>query len=318
MKTPPRLRPFLVCAALVGLPLPAADFAPVDAAEFARCLPADAKVERLATGLGFTEGPVWLPREGILVFSDIPKDQLLRWSPGGGIAGFREPSRNANGNTLDLQGRLLTCEHSGRRVARREADGTLVTVVDRFEGRRLNSPNDIVVKADGTLWFTDPEYGLKTNPATKQREGKEQPGNFVYRHDPATGTTTAVVRDFVQPNGLAFSPDEKLLYVADSGAPRHIRVFAVGADGRLDAGRVFCQLDKGGPDGIRVDREGRVWSSSGDGVQIFQPDGRLIGRILLPESAANLCFGGPDGKTLYITARKSLYAVRTSVTGAGR
>ena len=318
MKTPPRLRPFLVCAALVGLPLPAADFAPVDAAEFARCLPADAKVERLATGLGFTEGPVWLPREGILVFSDIPKDQLLRWSPGGGIAGFREPSRNANCNTLDLQGRLLTCEHSGRRVARREADGTLVTVVDRFEGRRLNSPNDIVVKADGTLWFTDPEYGLKTNPATKQREGKEQPGNFVYRHDPATGTTTAVVRDFVQPNGLAFSPDEKLLYVADSGAPRHIRVFAVGADGRLDVGRVFCQLDKGGPDGIRVDREGRVWSSSGDGVQIFQPDGRLVGRILLPESAANLCFGGPDGKTLYITARKSLYAVRTSVTGAGR
>lgn len=318
MKTPPRLCPFLVCAALVGLPLPAADFAPVDAAEFARCLPADAKVERLATGLGFTEGPVWLPREGILVFSDIPKDQLLRWSPGGGIAGFREPSRNANGNTLDLQGRLLTCEHSGRRVARREADGTLVTVVDRFEGRRLNSPNDIVVKADGTLWFTDPEYGLKTNPATKQREGKEQPGNFVYRHDPATGTTTAVVRDFVQPNGLAFSPDEKLLYVADSAAPRHIRVFAVGADGRLDVGRVFCQLDKGGPDGIRVDREGRVWSSSGDGVQIFQPDGRLVGRILLPESAANLCFGGPDGKTLYITARKSLYAVRTSVTGAGR
>ena len=318
MKTPPRLRPFLVCAALVGLPLHAADFAPVDAAEFARCLPADAKVERLATGLGFTEGPVWLPREGILVFSDIPKDQLLRWSPGGGIAGFREPSRNANGNTLDLQGRLLTCEHSGRRVARREADGTLVTVVDRFEGRRLNSPNDLVVKADGTLWFTDPEYGLKTNPATKQREGKEQPGNFVYRHDPATSTTTAVVRDFVQPNGLAFSPDEKLLYVADSAAPRHIRVFAVGADGRLDVGRVFCQLDKGGPDGIRVDREGRVWSSSGDGVQIFQPDGRLVGRILLPESAANLCFGGPDGKTLYITARKSLYAVRTSVTGAGR
>jgi|688.fasta_scaffold43989_3 gluconolactonase len=318
MKIPPRLRPFLVCAALVGLPLPAADLAPVDAAEFARCLPTDAKVERLATGFGFTEGPVWLPREGILVFSDIPRDQILRWSPAGGIAPFREPSRNANGNTLDLQGRLLTCEHSGRRVARREADGTLVTVVDRFEGRRLNSPNDIVVKADGTLWFTDPEYGLKTNPATKQREGKEQPGNFVYRYDPATGTTTAVVRDFVQPNGLAFSPDEKLLYVADSGAPRHIRVFAVGADGRLDAGRVFCRLDQGGPDGIRVDRQGRVWSSSGDGVQVFHPEGRLVGRILLPESAANLCFGGPDGKTLYITARKSLYAVRTSVTGAGR
>ncbi|MFZ9839303.1 MAG: SMP-30/gluconolactonase/LRE family protein, partial [Opitutaceae bacterium] len=202
MNTPTRLRLLLPLLALLPAPLAAADLAPVDAAEFARCLPADAKVERLATGLGFTEGPVWLPREGLLVFSDIPKDQLLRWSPAGGVSGFREPSRNANGNTLDLQGRLLTCEHTGRRVARQEADGTLVTVVDRFEGRRLNSPNDVVVKADGTLWFTDPEYGLKTNPATKQREGKEQPGNFVYRHDPATGVTTAVVRDFVQPNGL--------------------------------------------------------------------------------------------------------------------
>lgn len=212
----------------------------------------------------------------------------------------------------------MTCEHSGRRVAVLEKDGMLRTVVDYFEGKKLNSPNDVVVKSDGTLWFTDPEYGLKTDPATKQRVGKEQPGNYVYRHDPKTGKTTAVVKDFVQPNGLAFSPDEKKLYVADSGTPRHIRVFAVAPDGTLSGGAVFCTIDKGGPDGIRVDRDGRVWSSAGDGVQIFAADGRRIGKILTPEAAANLCFGGSDGKTLFMTARKSLYSVPVLVTGAAR
>jgi gluconolactonase len=318
MKLPP---PHLVVAsfALLApavLPLPAADFQIADAAEFARCVPTGAKVEKLAGGFDFIEGPVWIKSSGYLVFSDIPKNELKQWSPTGEVKTYRAPSFNANGNTLDRTGRLLTCEHSGRRVAVQEKDGTLRTVVDSFEGKKFNSPNDVVVKSDGTLYFTDPDYGLKNDPATKQKVGKEQPGNFVYRHDPKTGRTTALVRDFSNPNGLAFSPDEKTLYIADSGAPKHIRRFAVAADGTLSGGQVFCKIDVGGPDGIRVDATGRVWSSAGDGVQIFAPDGKLIGKILVPEGPANLCFGGADGKTLFITARKSLYAIKVSVTGA--
>lgn len=298
--------------------LSAADLQPDQAAAFARCFPAGATVTKLAGDMGFIEGPVWVKSGGYLVFSDIPNDELKQWKPGGPVTTYRKPSRNANGNTLDLAGRLLSCEHSGRRVAIQEKDGTVRTVVDTFEGKKFNSPNDVVVHSDGSLWFTDPEYGLRTNPQTKQREGKEQPGNYVYRHDPKTGKTTAVVKDFVQPNGLAFSPDEKKLYVADSGSPRHIRVFDVGVNGTLSNGRVFCTIDQGGPDGIRVDTEGRVWSSAGNGVQIFAPDGQRIGKINTPESAANLCFGGEDGRTLFITARKSLYAIKVSVTGAAR
>lgn len=308
----------LAFAALIAVPLTAADFQITDAAEFARCVPAGAKVEKLTGDFSFIEGPVWIKSAGHLVFSDIPKNELKQWSPSAGVKTYRAPSFNANGNTLDLIGRLLSCEHSGRRVAVQEKDGTLRTVVDSFEGKKLNSPNDIVVKSDGTLYFTDPEYGLKTDPATKQKIGKEQPGQFVYRHDPKTGRTTAVVRDFVQPNGLAFSSDEKFLYVADSGAPKHIRRFAVAADGSLSGGEVFCALDNGVPDGIRVDTAGRVWSSAGDGVHIFAPSGKLVGKILVPEGPANLCFGGADGQTLFITARKSLYAVKVSVTGASR
>ncbi len=284
--------------------------------EFARCVPADVTVRKLAGDLMFTEGPVWIRDGGYLVFSDIPKNELKRWSEKEGVTTFRQPSHNANGNTLDRAGRLLTAEHTGRRVALQEKDGTVHTLVDAFEGKKLNSPNDVIVRSDGSVWFTDPEYGLRTNPATKQREGKEQAGNYVYRHDPKTGETRAIVKDFVQPNGLAFSPDEKHLYVADSGAPRHIRIFDVTADGTLTNGRVFCNIDRGGPDGIRVDEAGRVWSSAGDGVHIFAPDGRRIGKILVGEAPANLCFGGADGKTLFITARKSLYAVTVSVREA--
>jgi gluconolactonase len=203
-------------------------------------------------------------------------------------------------------------------VSIQEKDGTVKTLVDSFEGKKLNSPNDVVVRSDGTVWFTDPEYGLKNKPGTKEKEDKQQPGNFVYRHDPKTGKTTAVARDFVQPNGLAFSPDENKLYVADSGTPRHIRVFDVAENGTVSGGRVFCAIDKGGPDGIRVDKEGRVWSSAGDGVHIFAPDGGRIGKILVMEAPANLCFGGDDGRTLFMTARKSLYSVKVDVTGAGR
>jgi gluconolactonase len=315
MKNP--LLPLAIVVATSNL-LAAADFQATQPAEFARCVPSDAKVVKLAGDFMFTEGPTWIREGGYLVFSDIPKNELKRWTPGGEVTVFRNPSQNTNGNTTDLIGRLLSCEHSGRRVAILEKNGTLRTLVDTFEGKKFNSPNDVVVKSDGTVWFTDPEYGLKTDPTTKQKIGKEQAGNFVYRHDPKSGKTTAAVRDFVQPNGLAFSPDEKTLYVADSGAPKHIRAFSVAPDGTVSGGAVFCSIDKGTPDGIRVDQAGRVWSSTGDGVQIFGPDGRLIGRILIPESPANLCFGGADGKTLFITARKSLYSVRVAVAGAGR
>ncbi|MBL9199532.1 MAG: SMP-30/gluconolactonase/LRE family protein [Opitutaceae bacterium] len=311
------LLPAAMLAAAVALP--AAEFHIDQPAEFARLVPAGAKVAKLAGDMGFIEGPVWVTADGgYLIFSDIPNNELKRWSAAGGLTTFRKPSQNANGNTLDLAGRLLTCEHSGRRVAMLENDGTLRTVVDSFDGKKLNSPNDVVVKSDGTLWFSDPEYGLRTDPATKQRVGKEQAANHVFRHDPKTGKTTAVVKDFVQPNGLAFSPDEKKLYVADSGTPRHIRVFDVAADGSLRNGAVFCAIDKGAPDGIRVDKDGRVWSSAGDGVQIFSTKGERIGKILTPEAPANLCFGGTDGKTLYITARKSLYAIQVAVAGASR
>jgi gluconolactonase len=288
----------------------AADVEIRNAAEFRRCVPADATVQRLGTDMKFVEGPQWVPADGgYLVFSDIPANEMKKWTPGGGITSFRTPSQHANGNTLDHQGRLLTAEHSGRRVSIVEKDGSTRSLVDQFEGKRLNSPNDIVVQRDGTVWFTDPDYGLPSDPATRQRIGKEQPGNYVYRYDVKTSKLTAAVRDFDKPNGLCFSPDEKRLYVADSGAPKHIRVFEVTADGQLANGAVFATIDQGVPDGIRCDSDGRVWSSAGDGVHIFSADGELIGKILVPESPANLAFGGDDLKTLFITARTSLYSI---------
>lgn len=292
----------------------ASDFDIRNEAEFRVCVPADAKVERLATDMQFVEGPQWVPDDGgYLVFSDIPGNELKKWTRTGGVTTFRAPSQNANGNTLDNQGRLLSAEHSGRRIAVAEKDGSVKTLVDQFESKRLNSPNDVVVQRDGTVWFTDPDYGLPTDPVTQQRTGKEQPGNYVYRYDPKTAKLSAEVKDFVKPNGLCFSPDEKRLYVADSGTPKHIRVFELNADGHLADGTVFATIDKGVPDGLRCDSAGRVWSSAGDGVHIFAPNGELIGKILVPVSPANLAFGGSDSKMLYMTARTSLYAVPVSV-----
>lgn len=282
-----------------------------DAAEFKKCVHPEARVAKLAGDMGFTEGPAWHP-EGFLVFSDIPNNELKKWTAAGGLVTYRQPSRNVNGNTIDLQGRLMSAEHSGRRVSVTEKDGTVKAVVTTHGGKKFNSPNDVVVKADGTVWFTDPPYGLPKG------ETKEQEGNFVFRFDPKSGQTTIVVKDANMPNGLVFSPDEKQLYVADSGTPKHIRVFPVNADGTLGEGRVFCKIDKGGPDGIRCDAAGRIWSSAGDGVHIFGPDGALIGKILTPEGPANLCFGGQDGKTLFITARKSLYSIPVLVGAAKR
>jgi gluconolactonase len=276
-------------------------------ADFARCVSPGAKVQKLAGDMMFTEGPVWHP-DGFLIFSDIPANELKKWSPGSKVTTYRNPSGNANGNTIRKE-LLYTAEHSGRRVSMTDAGGTVTTVVDRHDGKKLNSPNDVVVKSDGTIWFTDPPYGLPKG------EVAEQGGNYVFRFDPKTQQSRVLVKDFDRPNGLAFSPDEKRLYVADSGKPRHIRVFDVREDGTLGEGKVFCTIDRGGPDGIRCDNEGRVWSSAGDGVHIFAADGSLVAKILIPEAPANLCFGGPDGRVLFITARKSLYSIPVLVTG---
>jgi gluconolactonase len=279
-----------------------------DEEAFKKLIPADAKLERLAGNMRFTEGPVWVGADGdgYLVFSDIPANQLKKWSRGGGLVTFREPSNNANGNTVDRDGRLVTAEHSGRRISITDKDGTVRTVVDSYNGKKLNSPNDVVVKSDGTIWFTDPPYGIKPDQ-------KEQDANYVFCYDPKTKELKAVASDFDRPNGLCFSPDEKLLYIADSGKPRHIRVFEVASDNTLRNGRVFCTIDVGGPDGIRCDNLGNVWSSAGDGVHIFSPRGELIGKILVPETPANLCFGSEEGKRLFITARTSLYSIKTFV-----
>ena len=235
----------------------------------------------------------------------------MKWTAKDGITVFREDSKNSNGNTTDPDGLLVTAQHGSRSVTRTGKDNKIVTLVEKYNDKALNSPNDVVVKSDGTIWFTDPDYGIPKD------QKKEQDGNWVYRFDPAKKELKVLFTEkiFEKPNGLAFSPDEKKLYIADSGSPRLIRSFEVRDDGTVIGGEVFCKIDKGGPDGIRVDADGRVWSSAGDGMQIFDPMGKLIGKILVPESPANLCFGGEDGKTLFITARKSLYSIKTSVTG---
>lgn len=305
-------------AALIAITTTAANAADFDirnASEFAKCVSSTATLDQLGTDMKFLEGPQWVPSNGgFLVFSDIPSNELKKWTPTGGISVFRSPSNNTNGNTLDKTGRLLSAEHSARRISITEPDGSVHTVVDQFEGKKLNSPNDVVVSKDGLIWFTDPDYGLQADPVTKQKIGKEQPGEFVFCHNPKTKQTLAVARDFIKPNGLCFSPDEQKIYVADSGGPKHIRVFDVNSE-KLSNGRVFAQIDKGGPDGIRCDSEGRIWSSAGDGVHIFHQNGDLIGKILTPEAPANLAFGGPALQTLFITARKSLYSIPVLTKG---
>lgn len=310
MKTVIKTFPILILLSISSFITICAEFDIRDDAAFRKLIPPDAKLEKLAGGMRFTEGPVWVNADGgFLIFSDIPANQLKKWSKSGSLTTFREPSNNANGNTVDRQGRLVTVEHGGRRVTLTENDGVVKTIVDSYNGKKFNSPNDVVVKSDGTIWFTDPPYGIKI-------EESELKTNFVFCYNPKNKELKVVASDFDRPNGLCFSPDEKLLYIADSGKPRHIRVFEVTPDNALKNGRVFCKIDKGGPDGIRCDSNGNIWSSAGDGVHIFAPDGKLIGKILCPETPSNLCFGGDDGKTLFITARTSLYAIKTLVTGA--
>ncbi len=282
--------------------------------EFRQLVPEDATVEKLAGGFKFTEGPAWNPVEKIFVFGDIRDDRIYRWDPATKTAVlWRHPTGMTNGNLFNARGEFFSCEQDPHRVSVTHADGTRETLPDIFEDKPLSSPNDIAVKSDSTIWFTDPPYGLG------QRH-REQPTDNVYCYNPATKELRAVATDFPGPNGLCFSPDERRLYVADSdGRARHIRVFDVSADNQLSGGAVFCKIDRGVPDGIRCDTAGNVWSSAGDGVQVFNPAGERLGRILCPESPANLCFGGVDesGKTdLYLTARSSLYLVKVKVSGA--
>jgi gluconolactonase len=278
-------------------------------------------LDELYSECRWAEGPVWFADLGCLIWSDNPNERMLRWVEGGGVSTFRSPSNFSNGNTRDRQGRLVTCEHGTRRVTRTEIDGSITVLADSFEGKRLNSPNDVVVRSDGSVWFTDPTYGIMSN-YEGFRADPEQKTRNVYRLDPESGEIDAVVTDFGQPNGLAFSPDEKVLYVADSSsshdpkAPRHIRAFDVADGRRLSNGREFCTIEKGLPDGFRVDVFGNLWSSAGDGVHCFAPDGKLIGKILIPQTVANVTFGGARRNRLFITATHSLYAVYTATIGA--
>jgi gluconolactonase len=279
------------------------------------------KLETLHTGMRWAEGPVYFADGRYLVFSDIPNNRMLRWDEESGhVSVFRYPSGFANGNTRDRQGRLISCEHGNRRVTRTEPDGTITVIADRAGGKRLNSPNDVVVKSDGTIWFTDPPYGILTDYEGHKAES-EIGGCHVYCCDPETGEISAVATDFVKPNGLAFSADERQLFVADSGrshapdAPHHIRVFDVTDGRKLTNGRVFATIDPGVPDGFRLDEDGNLWVGAGDGVHCFDPNGKLIGKILTPEAVANVTFGGAKRNRLFIAATSTLYAVFLNTRG---
>jgi gluconolactonase len=276
-------------------------------------------VERLWTGGRWLEGPVWFGDGRYLLFSDIPNNRMLRWTEEtGDVTVFRQPANNSNGNTRDRQGRLVTCEHLTRRVSRTEHDGTITVILDRFDGQRLNAPNDVVVRSDESVWFTDPGYGILGN-FEGDKAPLELPRN-VYRVDPNTGQAAAVIGDMNRPNGLCFSPDESLLYVVDVS---EIRVFDVTANSVAN-GRQFVDMSPGGSDGIRVDTDGNLWSAAQgggegfDGVHCYAPDGTLLGRIHLPEGCANLCFGGIKKNRLFMTASRSLYSLYVEALGDQR
>jgi gluconolactonase len=295
------------------------DFEVLDSS-FGRCIKASAKVEKLYEGCRWAEGPAYFPAMRSLVWSDIPNDRMMRFDETTGVTGvFRQPAGYSNGNTVDRQGRLVSCEHGNRRVTRTEHDGSITVLADQFEGGRFNSPNDVVVKSDGSIWFTDPPYGIESDYEGHKGES-EQSGNHVYRIDPDSGEVEIVADDFDKPNGIAFSPDESKLVISDTGSAntRHIRVFDVNANGTLSGGEVLTKCTVGGFDGFRFDTEGRIWTSAGDGVHCITMDGTLIGKVLVPEGVANVEFGGPKRNRLYICGTTSLYSVMLPVQGDKR
>ena len=294
---------------------------------FAKYIVGNAAVERLFTGTRWAEGPVWFGDGRYLLFSDIPNNRMLRWlEDTGEVSVFRSPSNYSNGNFRDREGRLLTCEHDSRRLTRTEHDGTITVLMDSYQGKKLNAPNDLAVHSDGAIWFTDPGYGIMSN-YEGHKASFELPA-VVYRLDPKTRDVTVVATDMDKPNGICFSPDEKLLYIVDTGAPKHpkdphqIRVYEVVDGIRLKNGRMFVDMSPGNSDGIRCDVDGNVWSAAGwgpeiyNGVHVFAPDGTLIGKIHLPETCANLCFGGAKKNRLFMAASQSLYAVYVGTEGA--
>ena len=282
---------------------------------FRPCTNGDVRIEQLHGGCRWAEGPVYVPAGRYLLWSDIPNDRILRWDETTGSVGvFRQPAGYANGGTLDAAGRLVTCEHGNRRVTRTEHDGSVTVIADRYQGKRFNSPNDVVVRSDGSIWFTDPSYGIDSD-YEGHRADSEIGACHVYRVDPSTGAVRVVADDFVRPNGLAFSLDERRLYVADTRV-NHLRVFDVADDGALTGGAVFATCTVGAFDGFRLDQAGRIWTSAGDGVHCYDPDGTLIGKLRVPETVANVVFGGQRRNHLFICATTSLYAILLSVTGA--
>lgn len=287
---------------------------------FKACLIGHARVERLWTGARWSEGPVWFAPGRFLIWSDIPNNRMMRFDDtDSSVSIFRQPSYNSNGNTVDRQGRLVTCEHLSRRVTRTEHDGSVTVIADSFEGKRLNSPNDVVVKSDGSIWFSDPSYGILMDYEGERAES-EIGACHVYRVDPS-GQIAIVADDYVKPNGLAFSPDESELYISDTGithdadGPRHIRRHRVDELGNLTGGDVFATCTEGIFDGFRIDRDGRIWSSAADGVHCIAPDGTLIGKVLIPELVGNVCFGGAKLNRLFICGTTSLYSVFLNVNG---
>ena len=280
-----------------------------------------ARLEHLYAGCRWAEGPAYFPAHRALYWSDIPNDRLLRYGEiDGSVVTHLSPCGNMNGHTVDREGRLVSCEHGGRCVSRIEHDGSRTVIAAECDGRRLNSPNDVVVSRDGAVWFTDPTYGIDSD-YEGNRAPSEAGGSYVYRVSPG-GRPIPVITTMVKPNGLAFSPDERLLYVVDTGVshvpdgPRHMRRFEIGAGGKLGGGEVFATCEAGVFDGIRVDTAGHVWASAGDGIHCYHPDSARLGRIAVPEAVANLCFGGPKRNRLYICATTSLYAIMVNANGA--
>lgn len=285
---------------------------------FERLVPADAELVWLADGALWAEGPVYVPSDDAVIWSDVRRNLVRRWTEADGAIDLHRPSDFANGHTLDHDGRVLACEHGPRRVARYEPDGSRTTVIDRYQGKRLNSPNDLVVASDGAIWFTDPPYGI-----IDDREGykadSELGGCFVFRFDRETGELTMATDFLTHPNGLAFSTDERTLYVSDTAmaeGKHHIVAFDVADGRRLERPRIFKVIDPGVSDGFRVDVDGNIWTSAGDGIHVLDADAVELGRILLPEEASNCTFGGPDGRRLFITATSTLWSIEVGIRGA--
>ncbi|WJS06173.1 SMP-30/gluconolactonase/LRE family protein [Roseibium aggregatum] len=293
----------------------------IDDPRFRNLIQKNARLRQLATGFEWTEGPVWFADHQHLFFSDIPANRMMRLTLDGQVSTYRQPADYSNGNTRDRQGRLVSCQHGTRSVTRTELDGTRTVIANSYQGKRLNSPNDVIVQSTGAIWFSDPTYGILSDYEGYTSE-PEQAARNVFRVDPVTGEVEAMITDFTQPNGLAFSSDESVLYVAESGSshdaevPSIIRAFKLDETGGILSDEVFATIDRGLPDGMRVDAAGHLWSSASDGIHCFHPDGTRLGKILVPEVVSNLCFGGVRGNRLLITATTSVYEIAVNARSA--